>query len=223
LDPSTLQVLVVADQDVLRYAAPGNEHEAEARLAENLDRLEQLAPQDPTLKALRSDQLQRAGMEAVDGGDIQRAFDLFSQSAALSEVQFPARVMLGQVLWYRGEMDAAVEQLEDCERLWPEVAGPGLSSSWLFAARAWLVGAADRAGRPELAIGARDRAASMLGDPQIQPADAFTLAEFVAVSEDPELHDCALVERLLEDFRLEERFGETQGDLLEKIASSCPR
>jgi hypothetical protein len=157
-------------------------------------------------------------------GDEALAFERFTQSAAQSELQLPARVMRGQLLYGRGELEAAREELEACARLWPRAAGAGHSPAWEFAVYTWLVGAADHTGHVNEALEWRERARELLdaGTPAA-PVDAATLAEFVALPAHDELRDCALVERLFEQHALDETLGADHGELLAVIRAACER
>ena len=200
---------------------------AQARALEiELDRLEEVMPWSPVLAPVRSDLLAMEGRAALDAGDEDRAYELFTQSAALHPLQLRARVMLGQINWMRGDFGSSLARIREAEDIWEKRAAlaaddpPGMR----FPIYVWGLGAADKLGELDLAFHYAEKAREFLdsGEGVVVP-DAFSLAEFLAVPKHDELRDCALVRELLDRYPIEETFGATEADVLRAINGACPR
>lgn len=65
-------------------------------------------------------ELSAEGMAAMDRGDWSRAEKLFDSAVRTCAIDTEARRRYAEVLWHRGDADAAMDQLEEASRLSPD-------------------------------------------------------------------------------------------------------
>jgi hypothetical protein len=219
---------------------PAEQDHRKNALVSVLTELEALKPESMVLAAVQSDLLQYEGLAALADGHEDLAHERFSSSAELYDLQLPARVMLGQIEWMRGDRAqakadgpraaehyaASLKWITEAEGVLERsvaLAAPYVATRWSFSIYVWGVGAADRLGELNSAFHYAERAREALDTGVgIALPEVYSLAEFIATTEHGELRDCAFVRRLCRDYPIEQTYGDEQPEVWQRINAACP-
>lgn len=221
---------LLLDFDAADPPAPSDFARVRAALAE----VERREPGHRFALAVEAELRFREGEVALARGRESEAAERYAASVELNPDHLQARVMLGEVQFMRGEHEAALASFRAAEDLWERREASGglftgaaarFGRSWLFTILVWGLGAADHAGRLELARDFERKARAELDTIDAIAMEVgeeiLTLAEFLALPANGELRDCELALRLIGEHRLRARFGDVYGDLLDRIEQAC--
>jgi len=199
-----------------------------AAARESLADLERWNPDDPDLHRLRGRLAFLEAMFPLAEGDYRAAADGLSSALQHDPDALRARAMRGQCLWFLGEHELGLQELERALGQWDGAAERPWKAKWLGAILAWAYGHAVALGDAAAADRLRERIRIALEAPgAFEKEELLSLAEFLASEGRPELRKCELALELVERFGLRSAFrgtpaADAAAGVLATIDRACP-